>query len=126
VRAIQHHGADPYYARHQRRLLLDAGFARTEGHAAATGGGCWADAEATRFFAGFAAEQFREPALVELLLGQGWTSADELAAMIEDVRAWGERPDAVFAVLACATVAWVDDSAPAPSTRPNEGERGSR
>jgi 4-oxalocrotonate tautomerase family enzyme len=43
LRAIQHGGGDPYYARHQRRLLLEAGFVNPVGHAAAFGGGCWAD-----------------------------------------------------------------------------------
>jgi SAM-dependent methyltransferase len=113
LRAIEHGGGDPYRARHQRRLLLEAGFARTEGHAGAVGGGCWADAEATRFFARFVVHQFREPALVDLIVGQGWASRAEMDAMVAEVRAWGDRPDAHFAVLACATVAWVDEAAPA-------------
>src|SRR5829696_6805262 len=38
VRVVQHLGGDPYYDRHQRRLLLDAGFMRTEGYVTAGSG----------------------------------------------------------------------------------------
>lgn len=32
---MRHNGGDPFYSRHLRALLLQAGFARTEGHALA-------------------------------------------------------------------------------------------
>ena len=61
VRVVQHLGGDPYYARHHRRLLLDAGFTHTEGHITAGSGGAFGTLEDTRLLAAALREQFREP-----------------------------------------------------------------
>ena len=33
------------------------------------------------------------------MTGEGWTDAGSFEAIVADVLAWGERPDAFFAVL---------------------------
>jgi len=110
VRVVQHHGGDPYYARHQRRLLLDAGFVRTEGHITAGSGGAFGTLEDTRLLAAVLREQFREPSFVEVVVNQGWADAAILETMIEELHAWGERPDAFVATPAIATVGWKEEA----------------
>ena len=53
------------------------------------------------------AHQMREPAFVETVLAHGWADERELAAMIADLEAWGEHPDAYWATMASAAVGWV-------------------
>jgi SAM-dependent methyltransferase len=109
ARVVQHLGGDPYYARHQRRLLLDAGFTRTEGHITAGSGGAFGTLEDTRLLAEVLREQFREPSFIEVAVGQGWTDHTALAAMSEELRTWGERPDAFAAFPAFATIGWKEE-----------------
>jgi SAM-dependent methyltransferase len=109
VRVVQHLGGDPYYARHQRRLLLDAGYLRTEGHVTAGSGGAFGTLEDTRLFAAVLREQFREPSFIEVAISQGWTDRAALETMSEEVRIWGERPDAFVAFPAFATIGWKEE-----------------
>jgi ubiquinone/menaquinone biosynthesis C-methylase UbiE len=96
-------GASPSYARHQRRLLLEAGFARTQGFAFAVGDG---DPEATRSAAASYAGWFRNPRFVRTVTGNGWADAAELDLLREEVLAWGERPDAFQVRVECAALGW--------------------
>ena len=59
------HGASPNYSRHLRRLLLQAGFARTEGFAVAADYS--GDLKATRQRADVLARVLRDPAVVALV-----------------------------------------------------------
>jgi len=108
ARVIAHTGGDVYRARHHRRLLLEAGFVRVSATGTLGTGGVWGSPEETRLFAAWFADQLRAPAGRELMIGQGWTDADSLEAIIGDVLAWGERPDAFFAVLGVAATGWDD------------------
>jgi hypothetical protein len=54
-----------------------------------------------------AVQQLRDPGFVETVLAQGWADERGLAAMISDLEAWGENPDAHMAFLAPAAVGWV-------------------
>src|SRR5215213_7951115 len=81
VRVVQHLGGDPYYARHQRRLLLDAGFMRPKGHVTAGSGGCFGTREDTSLLAEVLREQFREPSFIEVAVNQGWTNHAALETM---------------------------------------------
>jgi len=105
VRVLQHNGASPYYARHQRGLLLQAGFGRSEGQvftmAYGSEGATRVPAEVMEYYA-------RAPAFVEAAVGQGWTDHATLDAMCAEMRAWAERPDAFYALLFCAAVGWVE------------------
>jgi ubiquinone/menaquinone biosynthesis C-methylase UbiE len=107
---IAANGGSPFYARNLRRLLLEAGFVRTEGHAVAAE--CYGTLEETRRFAAFVGRLMQNPDEVQVVLAKGWASAAELAAMRAGVQAWGERPDAFAAVLYCAALGWVDGEIP--------------
>jgi SAM-dependent methyltransferase len=106
MRLLDHHGASPFYARHQRRLLLEAGFARSEGQVSVFGGGT---PELTRRHAAIVQARLRGPAAAELAIEQGWVTRERLEAMLDAMRAWGERPDAFYAMTICSAVGWVDD-----------------
>jgi ubiquinone/menaquinone biosynthesis C-methylase UbiE len=105
-RVIAANGGSPFYSRTLRRLLLEAGFARTEGHAVAAEH--YGTLEETRRFAAVVGRVMQHPDMVQVVLAQGWASPEELEAMRADVQAWGERPDAFAAVLYCAALGWVD------------------
>ena len=91
-----------------RRLLLEAGFVRVTATGTLGTGGVWGSLEETRLFAAWFADQLRAPASAGIMIGQGWTDADSLEAIIADVLAWGERSDAFFAVLGVGATGWVD------------------
>ncbi len=103
---MRRNGASPTYSRHLRRLLLQAGFARTEGFAVAADYS--GDLKATRQRADVLARVLRDPAVVALVTNQGWVTPAGLEEMVAHLLAWGERPDAFFAILYCAALGWVD------------------
>jgi len=105
-RAIQFNGGDPYYSRHLRGLMLQAGFARTEGHAVAAD--YYGSLEETRRMARIQARLFRDADLAGLITGQGWATAAEIDEIIEFIRQWAERPDAFLAIMYCAAVGWAE------------------
>jgi ubiquinone/menaquinone biosynthesis C-methylase UbiE len=107
---IAANGGSPFYSRHLRRLLLEAGFVRTVGHTGAAE--CYGTLEETRRIATFVERLMQNPDVVQVLLAKGWASAEELEAMRAGVQAWGERPDAFGAVLYCAALGWVDGEPP--------------
>lgn len=104
---IAANGGNPFYSRDLRRLLLEAGFARVEGHAIAAE--YYGTLEETRRFAAVVGRMMGNPDLIRLVLAQGWATADEIEARRADVQAWGERPDAFAAVMYCAALGWVDE-----------------
>lgn len=94
--------ASPYYARDQRRYLLEAGFARTEGFAFAVGGG-------NPQLIGFSYRVVLKPTIETIrpwLLERGLTDNAHLDELLAEAQAWSERPDAFFALTQCAAVAW--------------------
>jgi len=106
LRFIEHQGGDPYRARRYRRLLLDAGFVRSEAVGRVSSDTYGADDE-TRRFASRCAQLLSQPMLRETAIAQGWATDEDWAAMVAEVVAWGERPDAFMAILDCAAVGWV-------------------
>jgi SAM-dependent methyltransferase len=109
MRLIEHRGGDPYVARNLRRLLLEAGFARPIATASIWGGGVWGTPDETRELAAWFADQFSAPAIVQVVTSQGWVDQRGLEAMVAEILAWGERPDAYFAVMGVAAIGWVDN-----------------
>ena len=103
-------GGSPFYARHLRRLLLEAGFARTEGYTVAAE--CYGTLEETRRIAAFDGRLMQNPEVAQVVLARGWANAEEFEAMRAEVQAWGERADAFRAVLYCAALGWVDGKLP--------------
>lgn len=113
IRVSEHNGASPYYARHLRRLMLEAGFERAEGHAIAADH-YGTPAETRRY--GWQCEQLLgNPAVRAPILAEGWADEAELAQLRDATRAWGERPDAFSAWMYCAAVGWVGGEAPHPA-----------
>ncbi len=104
IRAMEQKGGSPMYARHQRRLLLEAGFARAEASARAVARGT---PEVTRSAPDRIIGRLR-PTILE----QGWADEETLDAMAEELRAWGERPDSFSAFLFCEAVGWVGAEPP--------------
>jgi ubiquinone/menaquinone biosynthesis C-methylase UbiE len=101
LRVLQHNGGDPTVARHHRRLMLEAGFSRTEGSATTI---AYGSEGACREFAGFLKAQFvntRETALT-----QGWSDENSLDAISAEIDRWAEEPAAFGAVTFCETIGW--------------------
>lgn len=94
--------ASPYYARHQRQYLLEAGFARTEGFAFVVGGG---NPQMTPLMY----RMVMKPTIESLrpwIVEQGLADQARIDTLLAEALVWSERPDAFFALLQCAAVAW--------------------
>jgi hypothetical protein len=95
--------SSPYYARHQRRLLLEADFSRAEGYARV---GHQGTPERTRMAAENLEARLRAPAVWHSILTERWADIDTLEAICAELHAWAERPDAFQVQLRCFAVAW--------------------
>lgn len=104
TRVMVHNGASPFYSRHLRGLMLEAGFASTEGHAISAE--YYGNRDETRWAAPLISGVFRNPDLVRVALSQGWATQAELDEISQWLLEWGERPDAFFAVMYCAALGW--------------------
>ncbi len=100
-RFSEEHGS-PYYARHQRGYLLEAGFSPTEGFALAVGGG---SEKMTPFMFRNVIRPTVE-AIRPWIIENGHASEEHLDEILGQAQAWSERPDAFFALLQCAAVGW--------------------
>jgi hypothetical protein len=89
-----------------RGLMLDAGFARTEGFAHAPE--VYGNAEATRRFADMVIGLLRSPTIATAAIDEGWATQAGLDAVIDVLNAWAPRPDAFAAWLYCAALGWID------------------
>jgi SAM-dependent methyltransferase len=104
-RAVLREGGNPHYSRHLRALMLEAGFARTQGIASAPE--VYGDAASTRWFADFAIGVLGAPSMADVIIAEGWASRTELDAVIAAFREWGDRPDAFMTWLYCGALGWV-------------------
>ena len=98
--SVEH--ASPYYARHQRQYLLEAGFATTEGFALAAGGG-------SMQMSPFMFKNIMKPTIDAIrpwILEKGLATEAHLDELLAEAEAWSQRPDAFFALIQCAAVAW--------------------
>ena len=111
LQVIAHHGGDVYRARHHRRLLREAGLAHPVAGAALGTVGAWGTPEETRLFAAWVVEQAAAPAFRALVTAQGWADVATLDTMAAAMLAWGEDPDAVYAVLGMTALGWADERA---------------
>jgi ubiquinone/menaquinone biosynthesis C-methylase UbiE len=92
---VESEGGNSRHSRHLRGMLLEAGFQRTEG--VATAPEVYGTQERTRWFAEFMIGALTAPAMRDSILDAGWATPDDLQAIVEGVRTWGERPDAFAA-----------------------------
>jgi len=105
-KAVAHEGGNARYSRHLRTLMLEVGYARTEGIAHAPE--VYGDLERTRWFSEFAVDLFSAPAMSEVIVREGWATREELDALLAALHEWGELPDAFAAWLYCGALGWVD------------------
>ncbi len=105
LRARQHHGRDSFLGRHHRRLLLEAGFVRAEARASVEHSAGSLE-ETRRSAVWFKAVTH---GLARTALAEGWVTQTTVDAMIAEIDAWAERPDAFSAIMMCSTVAWKGD-----------------
>src|SRR6185436_9194258 len=96
VRVRQYNGGDPFLARHYRRLLLLAGFARAEASASLD---CAGSAEATRRHAAWLNAMLQ--GIARTALAQGWVDEGAVRAMAAEIGAWGDLPGAFAATTWC-------------------------
>src|SRR4029453_12216475 len=71
-RAVADEGGNARYSRHLRTLMLEAGFARTEGIAHAPE--VYGTLERTRWFAEFAVGLFSAPTMADVIVREGWAT----------------------------------------------------
>lgn len=103
-KSVAHEGGNARYSRHLRTLMLEAGFATTQGVALAPE--VYGDLERTRWFAEFAVGLFGAPQMTEVILSEGWATREQLDAMLAAFPEWAERPDAFVAWLYCGALGW--------------------
>lgn len=104
-RVRQHNGATLLIGRHYRRLLLEAGFVRTEAGASVQSAG---SLEETRRQAAFFKSQLA--GLARTALAEGWLDEATVEAIAADFDVWAERPDAFYAGIWCEAVGWTADA----------------
>jgi SAM-dependent methyltransferase len=104
VRVRQLNGGDPFMGRHQRRLLLDAGFARAEASVSV-----WSDGtpEETRRRATFLKAQLQ--GFAPTALAEGWMDQTTVETVVVEIDAWAERPDALYVETLCEAIGWVSN-----------------
>jgi hypothetical protein len=102
LRVRQHHGRDSFLGRHHRRLLLEARFVRAEARASVEHSA--GSLEETRL----SVVWFKAVThgLARTALAEGWVTQTTVDAIMAEIDAWAERPDAFSAIMMCSTVAW--------------------
>ncbi len=103
-RVRQHHGANISIGRHLRRLLLEAGFVRAEAGASIRSSG---SLEETRQLAAYFKARF--PGNARTALAEGWVDQATVDAIVAEIDAWAERPDAFQAATFCHALGWVSE-----------------
>lgn len=106
ARAVAHEGGDASYSRHLRSLMLEAGFARTQGFGLTPE--VYGDADSTRWIADFAIGMFTAPSMADVILAEGWATKQELDDLATALDEWAARPDAFMTWIYCAALGWVD------------------
>jgi len=102
VRVRQHNGGDPFSGRHLRRYLLEAGFARADGRASVESAGT---SDETVRHAAFLKAQLQ--GFARTVLAEGWMDQAALDAVVAEIDAWAQRPDAFSATTWCEALGWV-------------------
>lgn len=101
-RVKEHNGGETFVGRHHRRLLVEAGFARTVASASVESAGTL---EETLHQAEFLKAQVH--GFARTALAEGWTDQATVDAILAEIDIWSRRPDAFFAATWCETLAWV-------------------
>jgi ubiquinone/menaquinone biosynthesis C-methylase UbiE len=103
LQVYAHNGRDACYARHQRRLMLEAGFAHAECYPSVRAFGTPDSVrEHTRIF--LSELRSVEPTIIAARLAD----AESVATVADALQAWGERPDATAVIVVFRSIGWVD------------------
>ena len=102
VRVRQHNGGDPFSGRHLRRYLLEAGFARADACASVESAGT---SDETVRHAAFLKAQLQ--GFARTVLAEGWMDQAALDAVVAEIDAWAQRPDAFSATTWCEALGWM-------------------
>jgi ubiquinone/menaquinone biosynthesis C-methylase UbiE len=103
-RVLEHNGGDPFRGRRHRRLLLDAGFARSAAGATAHSAGTLEETQRSAAFLKAVWQGIARTALAE-----GWAEQATLDAMLAEIDAWAEQPDAFYVRTHCHAIGWVGE-----------------
>lgn len=103
--AVAHEGGNARYSRRLRTLMLEAGFARTQGVAHAPE--VYGDLASTRWFAEFAVGLFSSPRMAGVIVEEGWATRADLDMVITALQEWGDLPDAFASWLYCGALGWL-------------------
>jgi len=114
ARTVAYESGDTRHARRLRGLMLEAGFARTQGIAHAPE--VYGDAASTRWFADFAAGAMSASTMADVIVDEGWATRAELDAIVAALYDWGDQPDAFASWLYCGALGWAS-AAGAPGGR---------
>ena len=104
VRIRQRNGGDPFMGRQHRRLLLDAGFARTQASVSVWTAGT---PEETRHCANFLKASLQ--GLAPTALAEGWMDQATMDTVSAEIDAWAARSDALYVDMYCEAIGWVSD-----------------
>jgi ubiquinone/menaquinone biosynthesis C-methylase UbiE len=96
-----HNGGDPFRARHYRRLLLEAGFARAEAGASVDSAGSPEKTARHAVFLKAMLDGFERTVRAE-----GWMDQAAIDGMAAEIYAWACRPDAFYATTWCEAIGW--------------------
>jgi SAM-dependent methyltransferase len=103
IKIRQHNGGNPFMGRHQRRLLLEAGFVRTEASVSVWTAG---KSEEIRHCATFLKAQLR--GFASTALAEGLMDQPTVEAVAAEMDAWAERPDALYVDTYCEALGWLN------------------
>lgn len=104
AKVIQYHGGNPFYSRHLRSLLIEAGFDKNEGYALAPE--FYGTLTETRRVASVVNDILSSPDFVSLVISKNWATKEELDELIEYNLKWAEAPNSFAAHIYCAAVGW--------------------
>ena len=107
IRFRTHVGTSPTYARHQWAVLREAGFVRSEGSASAVS---WGTSTALQQNKLVWEERCHQTAFVDTVLGQDWVDQTRWNALVAEMLAWCDQPDAFSFAVYCEAIGWVDGS----------------
>lgn len=91
IKIRQRNGGDPYLGRHNRRLLLEAGFARPEASVSVWSAGT---PEEVRVCAAFLSAQLH--GFASTALEEGWMDRTTVEKVAAEIDVWAGRPDALY------------------------------
>jgi SAM-dependent methyltransferase len=101
-RRRRQNGGYPDVVQHHREFLLAAGFARTQASASTD---TYGTVEETRRFAAYLKSVWQGS--MRTALAEGWVDQAKVDELLSAVEAWGERPDALYVMVRCNAIGWV-------------------